>query len=99
MKDFCCRVCGSKSYEEIDLGHSAHYVPSTVSKIRRIINQICICNGCSDIFYDPKKFSLTVKQQKERKRILAKLDDVVSDSMSVKDLDRQPIHKVYKRDG
>lgn len=97
MKNFCCRVCGCSDCEEIDLGNSVHFIPAKISDMLRTINRIWVCSGCTTTFLDPLKFSLTKKQQKERRRISADLDDVVE--RSVRGDFYKERHDVHKKDG
>ncbi|MBM2818307.1 MAG: hypothetical protein HW401_897 [Parcubacteria group bacterium] len=49
--DFICRVCGSKEFKEV---YRSSEIISFGGRNRRIY---CVCNGCSVLFEDPKKFS------------------------------------------
>ena len=110
MKDFCCQICGSGSYDEIYLDR-AYFGKNTATGKGVMVNCVYICDGCSTPFFDLEKFSLTVKQQKERKRILAEMSDIVSRSIGKERLTAEKIeeavrgdfykerHDVHKKDG
>lgn len=82
MENFCCRHCGSKTYSTCMIrGDVLLQLYDSKSNNDTFQYGFFVCDGCSTIFLDKEKFSLSEKQQKERSRIMTKLDDVVSRSM------------------
>lgn len=51
---FCCRLCGHHSYTEVRAPR-----PVCLGGPRSASPEVlhCVCDGCSAVFVDPKKFS------------------------------------------
>lgn len=55
---FCCRVCGHNSYTEVRAPRPVR-LGGPQSGPPELLH--CVCNGCSTIFTDPKKFSAYIR--------------------------------------
>lgn len=68
-----CRQCGSRDFINLQLAVGTLWKRKSGLPPINIIYQ---CDGCSVLFTDPKKWSLTIDEQKERAELLKSLNKV-----------------------